>query len=324
VQDEAGKFPGLRIAPLSLRLETVGPFRAPEFKGALFRGGLGQFFREMVCTTRLPVCKGCSEVGTCGYSTVFETPVIPERLSVLRKYPNAPHPFVLTPPLDGRTTIPAGASMELGLTLIGDGIEHLPDFVAVFDAMGRSGRYGGPFRVRSVVGAEEPARMVYDGDTRRLVGEPPLWRPSATTGAVRRLDLEFVTPLRIRTDGRYNSRPGFVALTHALLRRVHLLNAVHGDGDAAAVWMYPLLRQADQVKTERADFQLYAWDRMSGRQGRRVQMDGVLGRLTAAGELTELAPYFEAGVWLQVGSGTSMGLGKYVVRFEREAEGGGQ
>jgi hypothetical protein len=45
-------------------------------------------------------------------------------------------------------------------------------------------------------------------------------------------------------------------------------------------------------------------------------MDGVLGGLTAVGELTELAPYFEAGLWLQVGSGTSMGMGKYVARFE--------
>jgi hypothetical protein len=242
--------------------------------------------------------------------------VLPEQFSVLRKYPNAPHPFVLTPPLDARTTLSGGTTLELGLTLIGRGVEQLPHFIAVFEAMGRSGRYGGPFCLRNVIAEGQSERVVYDGARRRLLGAPSLWRPRETGGAVRRLEVEFVTPLRMRTDGRYNSRPGFVALTHSLLRRVHLLSAIYGDGIGDPGWMHSLLRQADHVMTERAHFRPYEWDRMSGRQHRRVQMDGVLGGLTAVGELTELAPYFEAGLWLQVGSGTSMGMGKYVARFE--------
>ena len=42
----------LRVTPLRFRLETLGPFRVPEYKGALFRGGFGQFFRDLVCITR--------------------------------------------------------------------------------------------------------------------------------------------------------------------------------------------------------------------------------------------------------------------------------
>ena len=49
----------LGITPLRFRLETLGPFRVPEYKGALFRGGFGQFFRDLVCITRAPVCTGC-------------------------------------------------------------------------------------------------------------------------------------------------------------------------------------------------------------------------------------------------------------------------
>jgi hypothetical protein len=37
----------------------------------------------------------------------------------------------------------------------------------------------------------------------------------------------------------------------------------------------------------------------------------VVGTLEARGELGPLAPYFEAGRWLHVGSGTSMGMGRY-------------
>jgi len=310
--------PALKVTPLRFRLETLGPFHVPEYKGALFRGGFGQYFRDLICVTRAPVCTGCPHLTSCPYSLVFETPVIAGQFTVLRKYPNAPHPFVLTPPLDGRTAIGAGAKLDLGVTLIGRGIDYLPHFIRVVEEMGRDGRYGGRFRLQSVVAATEPETTVYDGGIRQYLNEVPAWKPAEADGAVRRIALEFLTPLRIRTEGRYNLRPDFVAVTHSLLRRVHLLCAIYGDGTASddLSWTRALLRQADTVKTERADFRTYQWDRRSGRQGRRVQMDGVLGTLVAQGELTELTLYFRLGEWLHVGNGTSMGLGKYLARFE--------
>ena len=96
-----------QIAPLRFHLETTGPFRVPEYKGGLFRGGFGQFFRDLVCQTRAPKCTGCPHLETCAYAVVFETPVN-STFSVLRKYPNAPHPFTMTPPLDSRTQLGAG------------------------------------------------------------------------------------------------------------------------------------------------------------------------------------------------------------------------
>ena len=305
------KLACLRVAPLRLRLETRGPFRTPEYKGAVFRGGFGKFFRELVCTTGKPTCAGCPEASGCRYSLVFETPVIPEKFTVLRKYSHAPHPFVLTPPLDGRTALPAGAELDVELTLIGPGVDYLPYFIGVFEMLGESGRFGGPFRVREAVSALDGRELVYEGESRRWLGPPPLWRPGSAPQPVRRLRLEFLTPLRIRTGGRYNASPDFVAITHALLRRIHLLAAVYGGGDGDAGWLRPLLKQADAVVTERASFALYRWSRTSGRQKRTVPMDGVVGWLEAAGELTELAPYLRAGEWLQVGSGTSLGMGKY-------------
>ncbi len=87
----------VQIRPLRIEIETVGVFRAPEYQGALFRGGFGKYFRDLSCVTRAPDCQGCLRTQGCPYSLVFETPVDPERFSVLRKYPHAPHPFVLAP-----------------------------------------------------------------------------------------------------------------------------------------------------------------------------------------------------------------------------------
>lgn len=45
-------------------------------------------------------------------------------------------------------------------------------------------------------------------------------------------------------------------------------------------------------------------------------MDGVVGVLEAEGNLTELAEFYRMGEWVGVGSGTSMGMGKYRMRTE--------
>ena len=305
----------LRITPLRFHLETLGPFRVPEYKGALFRGGFGQFFRDLVCLTRAPVCTACPHLASCSYSLVFETPVQPDKFTVLRKYPNAPHPFVMTPPLDPRTTIAAGTELPLDVTLIGPGAEFLPHFVYVLEKMGASGRYGGRFALRSVRSPVDGA-VVYDGAARRILRPPAEWCDGADP-PVRRIQLHFQTPLRMRTDGQYNTAPNFTQIAQALFRRLSLLGAIYGATPAEGNdWLHRLMAQVDQVRTESADFHVYQWDRKSGRSGQRVPMDGVLGSLRVSGDLTELAPWFRLGEWVHVGSGTSMGMGKYRVETE--------
>ena len=189
------------IYPLRFHLETLAAFHVPEYKGSLFRGGFGYFFRDLVCVTRAPACPGCPHLHTCSYSTVFESPVAPERIGVLRKYPNAPHPFVMAPPLDSRTLLPAGTDLSLDITLIGEGVKTLPHFLVVFEEMGRSGRFGGKFRLRAVHSALPAAQPVFDGVTRRIAESVPPWIASPEPPPPQRAHLSFLTPLRMRTGG---------------------------------------------------------------------------------------------------------------------------
>jgi hypothetical protein len=79
---------------LSLRivLKAVTPLRLPPFKGSTLRGGFGHAFKETVCVVEHRDCARCT------YPNVFDTPV-PEGDTRMRKYTQAPHPFVLLPPL---------------------------------------------------------------------------------------------------------------------------------------------------------------------------------------------------------------------------------
>ncbi|MCS7042669.1 MAG: CRISPR system precrRNA processing endoribonuclease RAMP protein Cas6 [Bryobacteraceae bacterium] len=306
-QGAAGLFP---FAPLRLEFVALEPFRAPAYKGGLFRSGLGLFLRGMACATGAAACTGCPHLERCLYAELFENPVLPGRHAVLRRYTHAPHPFVLLPPLDRRTFLPAGTRFEAGLTLLPPAMPHAADLLEALHRMGQSGSYGGRFELRRVVSALTGQELGRLGSGQGLL-EPPVWRPAAAPPAAGRVRLEFLTPVRLRTRGRYNPRPGFLAILHALLRRLHLLSAVHGGGSADAAWMQPLLAAGDRIVTRRAEWELFRWSRPSARQQGDIPMDGLLGALEAEGELAPLLPYLEAGEWLHVGSGTSLGMGKY-------------
>ena len=58
---------------------------------------------------------------------------------------------------------------------------------------------------------------IYDGATKRVFETLGAWQPQPEPGPVRRIRLEFLTPLRLRTEGRYNASPDFGEIARALL-----------------------------------------------------------------------------------------------------------
>ncbi len=58
------------------RFEFVAeePIVLPPFPGSAWRGLVGHGLRRTVCVTRQPRCEGCLLIGSCVYSTIFESP----------------------------------------------------------------------------------------------------------------------------------------------------------------------------------------------------------------------------------------------------------
>ena len=110
----------------------------PIYKGSTLRGGFGHAFKKVVCVKREKICETCLLKGKCVYSYVFETPPPPDT-SKMKKYPFAPHPFVITPPLEEKRTYRQNDSLCFELTLIGKSIDFLPYFIYTFDELGKMG-----------------------------------------------------------------------------------------------------------------------------------------------------------------------------------------
>ena len=101
------------LLPLSVyRLEFVAldAVRLPVYAGSAWRGAFGHALKRLVCVTREPACPPCLLYRSCVYPYLFETPPDPAA-GKLRKYPAAPHPYLLRPGPGG--VHPAGATVHV-------------------------------------------------------------------------------------------------------------------------------------------------------------------------------------------------------------------
>ena len=129
----------LPILRARVTLRLLADAVLPAAKGAMLRGGFGYAFQHSSCPQP---CWGasdrCAVASLCPYRWVFETPH-PPGVAHLHDLQDVPRPFVIEPPLDGRTHYAAGDALEFGLILIGRRIDHLPYFLYGFEQLGQMG-----------------------------------------------------------------------------------------------------------------------------------------------------------------------------------------
>lgn len=301
----------LPLAVYRLHFAAQEAIRLPAYAGSAWRGAFGHALKRLVCVTREPACPPCLLYRSCGYPYLFETPPDPT-VGKLRKYPAAPHPYVVRPGAGGAH--PAGATLPVDVVLFGHGNRHLPYLLHAFDQAGRQGLGPGDGRLElTEVMQQTPA-----GAWR------PIYRPGATLQPLppfapepppcpARLTLHVLTPLRLTQEKRLISqdRLRFHLLFSNLLRRVSLLSAFHSDHPLEADFA-GLTQAARAVEWADARLRWHDWTRYSSRQDTLIQMGGLVGEIDLDGaELEPFWPYLWLGQWTHAGKGAVMGLGQY-------------
>lgn len=294
----------------------------PEYKGSTFRGGFGHAFKKVVCTFKGKGCDDCLLRQRCIHSYVFETPP-PEGNEPMTKYRRAPHPFVIEPPLDRKTSYPPGETITFSLVLIGRADDYLPYFIYAFDELGKIGIGKGKAKYR-LDAVRLNGEQLYDGKSGILkpllpgripdseADPSPLPAKTTDNGQNQQITLRFITPLRIVTNGELNSSPDFQTIFRTLLHRISLLSHFHCGMDPE-LDSSGLIERAGGVITQFRSLRWRDWERWSSRQDTRMKMGGVVGRIIFSGELEEFLPYLRLGELLHVGKGTAFGLGWYVM-----------
>ncbi len=312
----------IRLARVRFTLQMEEPLRLVRYPGSMLRGGFGHALKRIVCTVRHGECERCLVRRQCLYTYIFNTPP-PADTEMLRKYPAAPHPYVLEPPLDGRGHYAIGDSLEVGLTLIGNAIDYLSYFILAFEELGQIGlgHASSRFRLTEVYGETGSGTgngwaRIYTGDE-RILREDFRIRSGADVLTVHDhehdhglLAIEFLTPTRLKFENSLTSNLEFHILIRNLLRRLSALSYFHCS-KRLNLDFRGLIEQAKGVTKVESRLRWVDWERYSARQQTTMFMGGFVGSVRFAGPIGEFLPLLQAGECLHVGKGTVMGLGQY-------------
>ncbi|MFZ5562970.1 MAG: CRISPR system precrRNA processing endoribonuclease RAMP protein Cas6 [Thermodesulfobacteriota bacterium] len=285
------------------------PARLPFYKGSALRGVFGRSLKKTVCALRRQECDTCLLNTTCLYAVVFETPVS-------AKASEAPHPFVLEPPLTPKADFAPGDGLSFSLLLFGSANNSLPYFIYAVDKMGPLGigaRIDGRRGRFALVEVKAGRKTVYRAEDRRVKTQAPVetLALSSETGPSQtgRLVLTLETPLRMKTQNRLTADLPFHALVRAMLRRVSTLMAHYGEGEPPLDYK-GLVKRAMDVKIVENNLQWFDWRRYSFRQDNEMLMGGITGSVVYEGELDEFLPLVRFCEKAHVGKQTTFGLGK--------------
>lgn len=303
-----------RLASFTFSIKFAEPAPLVGYLGSTLRGGLGKSLRKVACISTSQECDQCDGRFQCPYFYIFETPPNPDA-KMMRKYPRAPHPFVIEAPFLHQRQRTQLEVINFGITVIGKAIDLVASLIAAIRHLGLTTGLGSKknlFVIESVTnnGKEiySPKDCVINDDFRPVswaeILKPPL--PS------NRLRLRIETPLRLKFDGKLVSDLEFHILIRNLLRRISALSYFHCGADLS-IDFRDLIEKATLVSKVDDKTCWVDWKRYSSRQQATMQLGGLLGEIEFEGEFTPFMPYLALGEKIHAGKNTSFGLGKYSI-----------
>jgi len=232
----------------------------------------------------------------------------------MRKYPQAPHPFVFEPNLQGKTRVQSGEGVQNCLVVIGEAIRYLPYFFLAVEELGRNGLGRDSVAFQTSRFVTEDGTVVFDRQQGRKFSPAEALILSLEPGESRsgRFSLEFETPARITVKGRITRRPSLEDIIKTLCRRVFLLRYFHCGRKEDRI-SDEFIEAAKDARAVEVDAGWKEAARYSTRQERKVPIGGFLGRLTYEGDVGVLRPLLRAGEYVHVGKNATFGLGKYTL-----------
>lgn len=287
--------------------------KLPEFSGSAWRGVFGHALKDAVCMVNQKQCDTCLLKQSCIYTYIFETPP-PKSATMMRRYPHAPHPYIIDASAQQSQQVKKGESLSIEVSLVGKANQYLAYIIHAFAQSGERGigYQRGRFSLSHVeqwhdqkwMGIHQSGQALEALPCNLIEGSQPVKGKA---------NIEFISPFRYRSNERYTTPENFTfyQLLGPLLRRLSALRLFHTD-TPLDVDFAGLTQKAKAVRLEKNTLRLYDLKRYSSRQSRHVKMDGVTGsfQLNEADTKT-FWPLLALGEHIHVGKGCAMGMGKY-------------
>lgn len=301
-----------------------GGLLLPSYKGSTLRGGFGSAFRRIACSQKGLECPVCLLRTGCPYAYVFETSP-PPGSAALRNYESIPRPFVIEPPLETKTEYRPGEKIPFNLILFGKAVGYLPYFIVAFRELGEMGigRMRKKYRlaeIRAVDPAGGETGVVYRHEDQLVRNvekavSADIMGGSHSFGRVSgygSVTLEFQTMTRVKYEESFSRRLDFHILIRSLLRRLSSLAYFH-HGWELDLDFSGLIEKALEVSMTGDETRWVDWERYSSRQDNKMNLGGLVGRVTYHGPVSPFMPILRLGQLTHVGKGAVFGMGKYKI-----------
>ncbi|GAB4156310.1 MAG: CRISPR system precrRNA processing endoribonuclease RAMP protein Cas6 [Planctomycetota bacterium] len=282
----------------------------PPFLGPTLRGAFGYQFRKQNCQTRLQTCEPCFLRSICPYFVVFEGHN-PNPEGILGDYQRVPQPFVLNVDFQSESDRPN--LLQWGITLFGQACKLWPYVVFAFNEIGKTGlgKQRVKYQLEQCTDCNSGSTIWERGESGKLTGQPVFADVSARKAVplgLSTIRFAFQTPVRIRSQGLDNldALSGLDIMLQGQ-RRHRVFEECFGTAETGRK---PDFIEPEQFETVHYNLKPWSITRFSGRQQKKVALQGLYGEITIRG------PWAQTGEWLQaveaihLGKSTSFGLGR--------------
>lgn len=281
----------LAIADLDIALQLPRGGLSVDFIGPTLRGLIGYGLRQVACPHGSDAHGRCPCPAHCDYAHLFEgTPPA----HALAGYSTVPQPLRLIVDAPGAPRDPD--SLRFTVRLFGHRAIALAPLV--IDAIEARSRHG--------IGSCESAYRLQQaelGRARRCLIDPT----AVGSRSTRTIDFRFVTPTMLRRTQRAIEAVSAEDILHAGRTRAWLLACSYGEGLPTR----PMQSTTGDRVPQLVDASIAPWRirRHSGRQHRAIDLSGVLGRCSLAGDWSSELWWLRHAAELGIGKYTSFGLG---------------
>ncbi len=303
----------------NLKFEKGIAFRSPA--SFIFRNNIGFQLKKLTCILRSARCGSCILDKTCIYSSIFETP-IDKNNEIIKGRDRGSHPYLVYS--DAATGLKT-ERINIDIVLIGTAVNYFPYILLAMINIGKSGILTGRihFSIENVSCQGESILTKENDYCKNVI--PLIWNWNGASakknkkGNINEIELAFLSPLRIRHNGRYVSDLTYKDILYGAARRIDILDNFFGDGGSAnhdpLADLPGFIEEASNGKEFSADLKWTDYSRYSARQKQSMRMGGLMGKAVVKGAFSswELA-FLEAAELFHIGKNASFGLGKVQVR----------
>jgi len=278
------------------------------------RGSLGSFLRKASCMLRSKDCPECLLKSNCAYAYIFNTSPTDSDY-ILNNYKTIPHPYVIN-----NLNKIKEKYIKFDLILVGKAVPFFPYFVLAYNRIGQEkGLYNNKFTISKISSYKTIKNYfqrrpftVFTHD--KILKEPKILKIAELELPLQKNleKLSFITPVRIKYNGKYITDLKFHYLIRSLTRRISLLLYYH-CGVKWNVDFKEIIEKSKKIKIEKKKLRYIEWERYSKRQNQKMRLGGIEGEILLKNnrELKYFAEIIITGSIINAGKQTAFGFGNY-------------